>query len=621
MFFFRQLAMFWLLAICSFSSVVQASTIQNGKEFVSIGVLAFNGKDQALKRWQNTADYLSNHIPSYQFEIVPLTHDEFVHAINKKQLNFVLTNPGHYIRLEIEFGATRIATFKSRYRDDVLTRFGSVIFVRSDSDIHSYQDFKGRSMAAVSEQAFGGFLLARNELLKHGLDVTSDLELKWLGFPQTDIVRAIISGEVDIGTVRSGILEKMSAMDKINLDNIRVLGAKKAEAFPLMHSTDLYPEWPIARLPNTDSKLAKEVAITLLQMPESAIPAIASGGAGWTIPLDYLDVHSLFRSLQLSPYPPVSVEFSGFWKAFGVWVVLFGLLFVFIFLVMLYLLKINRDQNRSQRTLVDHGERLEAIVEMRTLELNKVNTALQKDIESRVQFESVLHDGCEVLQLINTLSSRDDLTREQRLQSIIDMACHYLGVEIAVFSLYRGSDYLRTVCNSGQERQVDLLDSKLAQQAIDLATVLHIDNRQDWLVYLACPVYMSQAAVGLLELGTSKQYSVEMNEQKNTLHTEIGQQLLQLLAQWIANESSLSVQENRLDNDLEQLKSRFVQISDREMEVLQLVSNGESNKSIARQLDISVKTVELHRSNLLRKTHAASSVQMIKMATICHLIH
>ncbi|RLA05899.1 MAG: diguanylate cyclase, partial [Gammaproteobacteria bacterium] len=279
---------------CTFVISGQISAAEPSPGNISIGVLAYNGKPQALARWQPTAEYLAQHIDSHNFEIVPLTHDEFIHAINKGQLEFILTNPGHYISLEVKFGATRIATFKSRFHEEVLTQFSSVIFTRADSDIFRLDDIKGRSMAAVSEQAFGGYQLAYSELLDQGIDASTDLTLMWLGFPQSDIVREVIAGRADLGTVRSGILEKMAASGEINLSAIRVLGSRSSNAFPLLHSTALYPEWPIARLPDTDSKLAKQVAITLLQMPENALPAVASGGAGWTIPLDYLNVHELF---------------------------------------------------------------------------------------------------------------------------------------------------------------------------------------------------------------------------------------------------------------------------------------------------------------------------------------
>ncbi|MDU8928867.1 PhnD/SsuA/transferrin family substrate-binding protein [Alisedimentitalea sp. MJ-SS2] len=56
-----------------------------------------------------------------------------------------------------------------------------------------------------------------------------------------------------------------------------------------------------------------------------------------------------------------------------------------------------------------------------------------------------------------------------------------------------------------------------------------------------------------------------------------------------------------------------VQLTQRESEILTLVTDGMSSKEIARQLGISPKTVEFHRSNLLKKYEAKSVVDLVRM--------
>jgi DNA-binding NarL/FixJ family response regulator len=57
-----------------------------------------------------------------------------------------------------------------------------------------------------------------------------------------------------------------------------------------------------------------------------------------------------------------------------------------------------------------------------------------------------------------------------------------------------------------------------------------------------------------------------------------------------------------------------VQVSQREKEILQLVSEGLSNKMIADKLFISVRTVETHRLNLLRKLEVNNSAELVRKA-------
>lgn len=57
-------------------------------------------------------------------------------------------------------------------------------------------------------------------------------------------------------------------------------------------------------------------------------------------------------------------------------------------------------------------------------------------------------------------------------------------------------------------------------------------------------------------------------------------------------------------------------ISDRESEVLRLTAVGHSNKEIATQLKISVKTVEVHKANAMRKLGLTGRVDIIRYGVL-----
>ena len=56
------------------------------------------------------------------------------------------------------------------------------------------------------------------------------------------------------------------------------------------------------------------------------------------------------------------------------------------------------------------------------------------------------------------------------------------------------------------------------------------------------------------------------------------------------------------------------QLTGREHEILLLLAHGSSNKVVARQLDISVRTVETHRLSLRRKLGVDSASELLKIA-------
>jgi len=60
--------------------------------------------------------------------------------------------------------------------------------------------------------------------------------------------------------------------------------------------------------------------------------------------------------------------------------------------------------------------------------------------------------------------------------------------------------------------------------------------------------------------------------------------------------------------------------SARELEVAQLIAEGNSNKQIARRLNIGVKTVESHRAAAMRKAGVRTAPELVRFAIRRHLI-
>jgi DNA-binding NarL/FixJ family response regulator len=52
-------------------------------------------------------------------------------------------------------------------------------------------------------------------------------------------------------------------------------------------------------------------------------------------------------------------------------------------------------------------------------------------------------------------------------------------------------------------------------------------------------------------------------------------------------------------------------LSRRELEVIQLIKSGLSSKEIAQKLDLSLKTVEVHRYNILKKLHLKNTAALV----------
>ena len=62
-------------------------------------------------------------------------------------------------------------------------------------------------------------------------------------------------------------------------------------------------------------------------------------------------------------------------------------------------------------------------------------------------------------------------------------------------------------------------------------------------------------------------------------------------------------------------------ITEREAEVLRLIASGYRNKEIAQQLDLSVKTVEAHKANAMRKLDLNSRIDIVRYAILQGWLH
>lgn len=61
-------------------------------------------------------------------------------------------------------------------------------------------------------------------------------------------------------------------------------------------------------------------------------------------------------------------------------------------------------------------------------------------------------------------------------------------------------------------------------------------------------------------------------------------------------------------------RNRIASLSNREREVLGLLTDGQSNKEIARALDISPRTVEIHRANMMSKLGARHPAEAVRLS-------
>lgn len=270
---------------------------------VRIGVLAYRSLLETSATWEPTARWLESRIPGHRFQVVPLFFEELSRAVAAGELSFVVTNPHHYVLLHVDNSLSVVATLMPLAGRHPVNQFGGVIFTRNDRrDIQRLGDLRGMRIGAVSDESMGGYLAQHWTLFKAGLDPRTDLHMVFTGMPHENVVRQVLEGELDAGFARTSVLEQSIEKGLIGPADLRVLNRRPESNFPLLLSTDLYPEWAFAALDGVDAGLKKAVTLELLSITPNSEAARRGGYYGFSPPADYADVEAIMVRLGLHPY-------------------------------------------------------------------------------------------------------------------------------------------------------------------------------------------------------------------------------------------------------------------------------------------------------------------------------
>jgi two-component system, sensor histidine kinase and response regulator len=348
----RKLFVAFVLFSC-LGVVSPANSIDISETEVKIGVLAKRGVQKTFEKWNATANFLSSSLPGHHFTIVPMLFDEVPKLVGSGSVDFVIVNSAIYIELLVNYRVRRIMTLMNRMSGlKHVTQFSSAVFSNiNQSKINNFTDLVGKRIVAVHPTSLGGWIMALREFNEAGVD---ENDFESLTFLETHdaVVQAVLSGEADVGIVRSDTLERMNGEKKIEISLIHLVEPRKDDTFPFLHSTRLYPEWPIAKLDHTSDSLARSVVSALLNMRYDGLAATAANIQGWTIPEDYQPVHEILQRMSLSPYEEFGdISLLDVVKAYRYWLIAFSVGFIVLAFIGAHVLRLNRSLTHSQEAL------------------------------------------------------------------------------------------------------------------------------------------------------------------------------------------------------------------------------------------------------------------------------
>ncbi|MDD4977789.1 MAG: EAL domain-containing protein [Gallionella sp.] len=341
---------------------------------VRVGVLSFRSLEQTQQRWQPTIDYLNAHVNGVHFVMTPLYYTELDLAINRHDFDLVFTNPEHYVTIREDHGLSAIATLMPLANGHPVNVFGAVIFTRADrSDINSLQDVRGKVIASPAEQSLGGYLMQRWTLYKEGIGLKEMGPLHFTGMPHDNVVNEVMAGKAEVGFVRTGVLESMLKEGSLKEGQYKVLNLQAAEKYPQKLSTDLYPEWPVAAMPNVPDVLVKQVTLALLKIQPDDAAAKLGNYYGFSPTGNYSAIEAMMKRLKVNPEMAHEFNLRDVTRKYTLELMAVGsLLLLLAWTAALYLIRNNRKLQKSyaERRVLDK-------------ELQNVNLGLEEKVATR----------------------------------------------------------------------------------------------------------------------------------------------------------------------------------------------------------------------------------------------
>ncbi|AGF80058.1 ABC-type phosphate/phosphonate transport system, periplasmic component [Desulfocapsa sulfexigens DSM 10523] len=287
---------------CFFTLLFLTSSVRYSSAEIKVGVLAKRGPSRAMAQWAQTGNYLTD-VLGEQVVIIPIKFTLIESMVKTGRIDFLFANSAFFVEMEKKYQARAITTVINSLDNKPLDKFGGVIFTRKGSGIKKLEDIRGKRFMTVKFSSFGGGQMAWRLLLKNNIDPQKETAAFLEAGTHDLVVRAVESGRVDVGTVRTDTLERMQSEGKIQINEFHIIHPI-ADDFPFVRSTRLYPEWPMAAMAHTTTELSDRVAAALQKIQPDSPAARAASIMGWTAPSDYSSVRDCLETIKYSIFVP-----------------------------------------------------------------------------------------------------------------------------------------------------------------------------------------------------------------------------------------------------------------------------------------------------------------------------
>ncbi len=345
----------------SVQSISPSIDFQEKKKLV-IGILT-RDRSTSLKNspWKLTFNRL-NQQPDYHFSHLFLTIDQLKNALENDELDFIICDAINYLMFETEYDILRLLTRNEQYSDNFIPSEGLSIYTLSDnSDITLLSDLKNKNLGILDDNSSISWLFLEKFLAKHGLSINQNIHIESIN-DISSLLALLHGNQVDAVISRSGIIDRYISKDKMN--DLRLLNPRNDWQAPFLHSSELIPEWPLAKAWFIDNKLSNQVIALLLQPVSSDANETSSYFTRqyqWSFAQNYNTLKKLFIFSKESEAAHNIIQ-SSFSAKIQYWISF--IIISFLVIILIFYLRSSKDLNNR---LILSKESLEQEINERQL--------------------------------------------------------------------------------------------------------------------------------------------------------------------------------------------------------------------------------------------------------------
>ena len=357
------------LLLCLF--LLYCNGAQSSQSVLRFGILAHDDHYQNVQDYVGLKDFLAEQLAPDLVELVLIEPSNLDLMDIRSKTDFLLTDPYHYLLLNHKGELPPPLLSQVMLTETALIDLaGGVIFCLADNPHCDLSQIPKASIATTGRYSLFGYVAQLIELQQ--MDILPAAEFVHHLASEQAVIAAIKGKQMDIGFVRSGVLENMERLGELKPAEMKVLNPQQLAELPVKSSTRLYPDWPVLMMHPVSVVQVNRLMTALLNWEKKA--RATGSNIAFAAPANYQSVEYSLQALSLPPYQDAPAHtYLHSWTEHKGTVFFMSLLLVSLLIMFLMF--------RQKLTRVQSGnDKLHLLNQKLTLQKNQINTVLNNTV-------------------------------------------------------------------------------------------------------------------------------------------------------------------------------------------------------------------------------------------------